>query len=113
MSAPFEQTMRAHSVEELRRICTVDAPDYTAEALAAARAELMHRGEGVSELKARVGEPTGASRTSDAKASRLLTLAIVGWLGFGALSMMLEPLRVLSTVCFLATVILTLRHISR
>lgn len=108
----LEETMAAHATEALRRICSDDAPDYTEEARAAARAELARRGEDVSALRARAGEPSGVPAESQAKGDRLLTLAVAGWLLFGALGQMLEPLGVLSTVCFLAAVILGLRRIS-
>ncbi len=74
------QRMRAASRDELVRICTVEAGDYTHEAIELARRELVSRGEDVSGLVASTAETT----PSDPR--RLAGTLIIGSLGVALLA---------------------------
>lgn len=70
----LREAMGARTTDELRRICTDDAPDYTEEALSAARDELRARGEDVSSLVAGERAPTEAGSPARNAAVGLVVL---------------------------------------
>lgn len=112
MSA-LDEVMRARSDEELERVVTADAPDYTDEALDAARAELVRRGRDVSGLVARRGEPRGVPAESQERVKRLALQSFAAFLVLGAASFAIPPLAVLSSAAFWISVLLALWSISR
>ena len=71
--ADLRERMRAQSTEELVRACSLEAGDYTPEALAIAREELASRGEDVSKL---VAEPRKETPTEPMRLAG--TLVILG-----------------------------------
>lgn len=112
MSA-LEEVMRARTDEELERIVTADAPDYTDEAVAAARGELVRRGKDVSGLVARRGEPRGVPTEARERVTRLALQSFVAFLVLGAASFAIPPLAVLSSAAFWISVLLALWSIGR
>lgn len=113
MTSRIAEVMADRPTEELRSICSDQAPDYTEEAQAAARAELERRGEDVTALVPRAGEPSGMSKESLARLDKLGLACLSVWLVLGALGTMIPPLRTLSSVFFWAAVLVGLRRISR
>lgn len=109
----LQAAMAERTDEELTRILTEDAPDYTEEALAAARDELTRRGGDPSALTARRGPPRGPPAESTERVKRLAIQSFGAFLVLGLGSALLPPLRVAAVAAFWIAVLLGLVWLGR